>query len=381
VNEVLVVAAEASSGLFAQRLLEFWKAQKKQVKTFGVGNVEMERLGFERLGQSEEMAVVGISEVIEHYADIKAVFENILEQCRVRKPKVAVLMDYPGFNLRLAQKLHEMGIPVVYYISPQIWAWHKSRVKKVKAYCAKMLVLFPFEVKFYEGHGVPVEFVGHPLLDEMDPKYFDPVHRKWHRNRCGIQDDETVIGLMPGSRRGEIKQHLQLQLDVARKLHKNFNKIRILLLVAPTREKEEIQDQLGDLHFPLMMLKDEPLEMIELCDLMLAASGTATLQVALMEKPMVIMYKMKPITEWLARILVRGVKFFGLPNLVLGREVVPERWKNDVTVDGLYDLMKRYLTDPELIAKTKADLATIRTQLGDKGATRRVAQALEGYLQ
>ena len=380
-KEVLIVAAEASSSLFAQRLLELWKSQKKQIKAFGVGSREMQDVGFERLGKSEEMAVVGAAEIIEHYSHLKSVFNQIVEQATLRKPRVAILMDYPEFNLMLAKKLHALDIPVVFYVSPQVWAWRKGRVEKIKKYARKVLVLFPFEVSFYQEKGVPCEFVGHPVLDELDPKFFTPEYRKTHRNRCGIQDDEIVIGLMPGSRTGEIKQHLQIQLEVARRIYKKFHKIKILLMVAPSRTKEEIQEALGDLRFPLILQKDDPLEMIHLSDFILAASGTATLMVALLEKPMVIMYRMRWLTGLIARVLVRGVQFFGLPNLILGKEVVPERWQEGANVESLFELMSSYLEHPEKAAVTRAELAELKNKLGTKGATKRVAHTLEEYLQ
>lgn len=379
--EIMFVAAEASSSLFALRLMEFWKKQKRDYHFFGVGSPEMEALGFERLGKSEEMAVVGVSEIIDQYAHLKEVFNRLVAEAARRRPKLVVVMDYPEFNLMLSKRLHAMGIPVVYYVSPQVWAWRKGRVEQIKKYCRKVLLLFPFEREFYASKNVPFEFVGHPVLDELNDKYFTAEYRRSHRARCGVQENEIVIGLMPGSRRGEIKQHLQMQLEIARRLCLRYSNIRILLMVAPTRTKEELQDQLGDLKFPLMMQKDEPLEMIHLADFILAASGTATLQVALLEKPMVIMYKMKWLTGIVAKVLVRGVKFFGLPNLIAGREIVPERWQGGANVEDLFQLMCRYIDDPIYAQKVRDDLADLKKHLGDKGATARVAASLEEYLQ
>ncbi|MEZ0391446.1 MAG: lipid-A-disaccharide synthase, partial [Pseudobdellovibrionaceae bacterium] len=289
--------------------------------------------------------------------------------------------DYPDFNLMLAKKLKKMGIPVVYYITPQVWAWRKGRVQTIKKFCDQVFVLFPFEVSFFEEKGVSAQFVGHPLLDELDPKYWDDEHRLLHRRRCGIQDDEIVIGLMPGSRRIEIRQHLMIQFEVAKRLYKNYPKIRILLMCAPTVDKEKLQAQLEDIRFPFMLLKADPFEMIHLADYILAASGTATLMVALLEKPMVVMYKMKWLTGLAAKVLVRGVRFFTLVNLIFGREVVPERWQDGANPDELYALMKKYLDDPSYTEKVRTDLKAVRSQLGEKGATERVAQSLEPYLQ
>lgn len=379
-NDVLIVAAEASSALFAERLLEHWRDRGEKVRAFGVGSPEMEALGFERLGKSEEMAVVGAAEIIEHYSHLKEVFHRLVDEAARRKPRVAIVMDYPEFNLMLSKKLHALGIPVVYYVSPQIWAWRKGRVETIRKYCRKVLLLFPFEIPFYESKGVPHVFVGHPILDDLDPKYLDPGHRRLARQKRGIQDDEIVIGLMPGSRRGEIRQHLAIQLEVARRLHREYGNVRVLLMVAPTRTKEELQDGLDDLRFPIILLKDDPMEMIHLTDFILAASGTATLMVALLEKPMVIMYRMKWLTGWVARILVRGVKFFGIPNLIAGREIVPERWQEGAGADELHRLMKRYLDDPAYAETVRRDLAEIKKHLGEKGATARVAEAVREYL-
>ena len=380
-KQVLIVAAESSSALFAQRLLEHWKKTHPEIQAFGVGSDAMEALGFERLGKAEDMAVVGAAEIIEHYAELKKVFNNLVAEAEKRRPQVAIVMDYPDFNLMLAKKLKALGIPVIYYISPQVWAWRKGRIKKIKKYCEKVLLLFPFEVEFYKSKNVPTEFVGHPLLDEIDDKYFSEVHRKNQRNRCGIQDDDIVIGLMPGSRRLEIAQHLNLQFQVAEKLYKAYPKIKILLMCAPSVERESLQAKLDDVRIPYILQKDEPAQMIQLCDVILAASGTATLLVGLLEKPMVIMYKMKWLTGMLAKVLVRGIQFFGLVNLILGHEAVPERWQGGANPDELFKLMKRYIDDPNYKASVVEKLKTLKNKLGERGATVKVAQVVQAYLK
>ncbi|PWU13741.1 MAG: lipid-A-disaccharide synthase [Bdellovibrio sp.] len=379
--QVLIVAAEASSGLFAQRLLEYWQAQGKDLQAFGVGTEAMEKIGFDRLGKSEDMAVVGAAEILEHFSHLKAVFNRLVEEAARRQPRLAIVMDYPEFNLMLAKKLDQLGIPVVYYVSPQVWAWRRGRVQTIKKYCRKVLLLFPFEIPFYESKGVPYEFVGHPILDELSQEYFDEASVRLHRRRYGIADDERVVGLMPGSRKGEIRQHLQIQLAVARQLVAKDGKIRILLMVAPSLGTEFIQSQLGEINFPLVLIKDEPFAMISLADFVLVASGTATLMVGLLEKPMVIMYKMKVLTGWFARLVVRGVRFFGIVNLILGREVVPERWQSGANPRELSDLMWRYFDDPLHAVTIRQELRQLKTRLGEKGATARVAKVLEEFLR
>lgn len=376
---VMIVAAEASSALFAERLLEHWRDRRFEVSAFGVGTAKMEKLGFERFGQAEEMAIVGFAEVIRHYRFLKSVFDRLVEEALKRRPQVVVLLDYPEFNMRLAKELHRHGINVVYYVSPQVWAWRQGRIKKIKEFCREVFLLFPFEVDFYRRHGVPYRFVGHPILDEISPDLLDENQQDLRRSQCGFSKDEIVVGLMPGSRRMEIEKLFALQLDVARRLCQRNPRVRILILVAPTIEKEDLAPYLEDVRFPFVMMKDEPARMIALTHFVLAASGTATLMVGLLKKPMVIMYRLNALTAFIARRVVSG--FFGLPNLILGREVVPERFQEQATVEHLTDLMSSYLDDPALVARVRGDLAELPGKLGDKGATVRVAQALEEYLK
>lgn len=381
-DQALIVAAEASSVTYAQRILESWKTQGKKIHAFGVGSQDMENLGFERLGKSEEMAVVGAAEIIAQYSHLKSVFDSLVSEAEKRRPKVAIVMDYPEFNLMLAKKLHALGIPVVYYISPQVWAWRKGRVKTIKKYCKEVFVLFPFETRFYEEHGVKCQFVGHPLLDELDERLIDDKeYFKTHRNQCGIRDDEIVLGLMPGSRRLELRQHFQIQLDTARILSKKYPNLKVLILTAPTFTKEQMQEYLEDFRLPYIMLKDEPFRMIHLVDLMLVASGTATLQVGLLKKPMVIMYRMKWLTGIFAKLFVRGAKYFGMVNLILNKEAVPERFQSEVTPEHLAKLLDRYITDKAYHDSVVQDLGQLRQYLGDKGATRRVVAALDEYFK
>lgn len=380
-NEVMIVAAEASSVTYAQRLLEYWRKNNFPVRAFGVGSHEMESLGFERIGRAEEMAVVGAAEIISAYSRLKKVFDDLIAAAAARRPKVVIVMDYPEFNLMLSKKLHALGIPVVYYISPQVWAWRKGRVKTIKKYCKKVFVLFPFEVPFYKEHEVPCEFVGHPILDELDEKLFDPQYFKTHRNQCGVRDDEVVLGLMPGSRNLELKQHFSIQLEVARKLAKKYQNLKILIMVAPTFDKEKLEPYLEDFRLPYVIMKDEPSRMVHLADFVLVASGTATLMVGLLQKPMVIMYRMKFMTGVFARLFIRGVKFFGLVNLILGREVCPERWQSEANAETLFELLDKYFSDPRYAAKVREELKELRQHLGDKGATERVAHSLEEFFK
>lgn len=383
--QVLIVAAEASSALFAQRLLEHWKSINFQVQAFGVGTPEMEALGFERLGKSEEMAVVGVAEVIENYSHLKSVFHSLVAAAKARQPRVVVVLDYPEFNLRLAKEMKALGLPVIYYVSPQVWAWRKGRVKQIRAYCEKVLLLFPFEIDFYKKEKVAFEFVGHPALDEIRPELYSSQYQNLQRSRRGIMPGELVVGLMPGSRRSEIKNHLQTQVEVVKALSHKFPKLKFIFLVAPTVELTDFQEKVHQLMknsgISYLLIKDEPLEMIALTDFILAASGTATLMVGLLEKPMVIMYKMKWFTGIMAKLLVHGVKFFGIVNLIMDKEIVPERWQGGANVAELTRLLARFIEDSQYLQKVRDDLGQLKFRLGDRGATGRVAKALEPYLK
>lgn len=379
-KEVLIISAEASSNLYAQRILEIWKESHPRLHAFGVGSSEMEALGFERLGKAEEMALVGAAEIIEHYSDIKKVFNRILEEVRARKPRFALLLDYPEFNIRLAKELKKINVYVFYYISPQIWAWRKNRVFQMKAYCEKVFLIFPFEIPFYEKHKVPFEFVGHPILDELRSEYLDEQRIETERLKCGIQPHEIVLGLMPGSRKGELQRHFQIQLEVARRLSQRVDNLKVLILCAPSFDKTDLYPFLEDFKIPFIIMKTDPFKMISLTDLILAASGTATLMVGLLEKPMVIMYRMKWLTGIIAKLLVKGVRFFGITNLILEKEVSPERFQNQASVENLEKLVFDLISKKDLFNHQKQELKFLKEKLGNKGATLRVVRILDQYL-
>lgn len=379
-SQILIVAAEASSVLYAQRLLEEWKTQNINVHAFGIGSREMENLGFEIVGRSEELAVVGFKEVLAHYPKIKSVFDSLVNLAKERKPKLVLLLDYPDFNFRLAKKMKKLGLPVVYYISPQLWAWRTGRIRLVKKFVDRMLVVFPFEIDFYKKHNVEVTFVGHPLLEEITEDLRDDEMRKKRRSRFGLQDDDMVLGLMPGSRKSELKNNLLTQIEVARVLQKKYPDLNLMLLIAPGLEREKIQELLPADCPHLTLIQMAPFEMLQICDLILCASGTATLMTGLMHVPMVIMYKMNAFSAWLAKALVKSTPFFGMVNLILGREVVPERFQENASVEILSNELIKYLESEELRHRVTNDLKALDTSLGNKGAAKRVTAAIREYL-
>jgi len=340
----------------------------------------MESLGFERLGKSEELAVMGAQEVLKHWSVIKKTFTDILNRCQQDKPDVAVFLDYPGFNLKMAKKLKNLGIKTIYYISPKVWAWKKGRIKLFKKYIDKMIVIFPFEKGFYKQHNYEVEYVGHPLLDELSPKFDDPEYINQCRGRYGIKKEERVIALMPGSRKAEIEHHLVPQLSVAENLYKKDKSLKFALFVAPGLTKNYIQSQMPHIKFPLMLIKDEPFEMVSLADAVLAASGTANLFVGLLKKPMVVMYIMKPFTAFLAKAFVRSIKFIGIVNLIFDKAVSVELIQADANVERLTKEMEIIIFDEPSRETQIKDLAQLKNMLGHSGVTEKVAHCIEGML-
>lgn len=378
-SNILIIAAEASSVLYAEQLIQYWKSQGHRHQFWGVASRSTEKnYAFRCFGYAEDMAVMGFTEALSQYRTIRLVFKKILQEIDRQPPEVAVLIDYPGFNLKLSEELHRRKIPVIYYISPQVWAWKKGRIHTIKASVDKMLVVFPFEKEFYDQYDVPVEYVGHPLLDELKDSHMDAQNIQLRRGRLGIMPHQKVLGLMPGSRHQEIERHLEIQLQVAEALVEKHKDLRVLLFVAPTLTKEALQEKLDSISFPIITIKDEPYTMISLADAVLAASGTATLMVGLLEKPMVIMYKMSPITAFIGRRLVKG--FFGLVNILSRKEIVPEVFQEQATPQVLGPLMERALYDNSWRAQVIGDLQKLKGELGEKGVIRRVAMAIEAFL-
>jgi lipid-A-disaccharide synthase len=383
-RSVMIVAAEASSAKYAESLILEWKKRKEAIHFFGVGTIQMEKLGFERIGKAEEMAVVGLVEVIQHYSELKKIFYNLLEQVKKNKPSFVVLMDYPDFNLRLAREIKKMNIPVFYYISPQVWAWRQSRIHDIKAYCKKVFLLFPFEKAFYDKHQVPNQFVGHPLIEELDESLFDQQKIQAHRSKYGLSPKEKVLALMPGSRKGEIERMFLTQLQTAQILLKKHADLRVIILVAPTLKKENLEVYLDQISFPYILIQDDPARMISLADFVLVASGTATLLVGLLHKPMVIMYKVNWLTGKIGSFLTRHLKYFGLVNLISNESVVPEVKQEDVEPYKLATLVESYINDPAKTVLTIERLKKLKSKLGHedhdpKNTTQKVVDALSEY--
>ena len=337
----------------------------------------MQELGCEIIEQSEKMAVVGLLEVISNFKLVASAFLSLVKLARKRKPAAALLLDYPDFNLRFAKKMKRLGIPVIYYISPQVWAWRQSRVHLIKQIVDKMLVVFPFEREFYKNFDVPVTFVGHPLLHEISLHKLNSEQREVAREKIGVQSKNFLVGLLPGSRHSELKYCLQTQLKAAEVIASKKTDARFLILVAPSLELKTVQDLVpSNLKVSVRLVKDDPLKILQLCDSCIVASGTATLMTALSETPMVIMYKMNAVTGFLAKRLVKGPEFFGMVNLILRHQAVPEFFQAAASPENLAAEIIKYADDPVYTKAIKEKLASVKHKLGDGGATIKVVDEL-----
>lgn len=379
-KEILIVAAEASSELYAGRIIDECRRRKLNVHFFGIGSRKMAEVGCEVVEYSENMAVVGLWEVLARWKVISHAFKKLLEISKIKKPKLALLLDYPDFNLRLAKKLYNMQIPIFYYISPQVWAWRTGRVKLIKRIIRKMLVVFPFEVAFYQSYNIDVKFVGHPLLDEIANSQLSANLRIEGRQRLNVQNDDFLVGLMPGSRESEIENNFVTQMNAAAIISKKIPNAKFMILVAPTLDIELIKTFIPpNAQINYVLVKDEPLKMIQLCDSCIVASGTATLMAALAETPMVIMYKMNALTAIIAKRLVKG-NFFGMPNLIFGEQVVPELFQQEASDLNLACETLKFIEDKKYLENTKHKLSQIKYKLGSSGANLKVVDEIQKFI-
>ncbi|MEJ2169673.1 MAG: lipid-A-disaccharide synthase [Desulfobacterales bacterium] len=324
-------------------------------------------MGVNTIVDAAELTVVGITEVFSKIPAIIKGMGSIKRLLRNQKPNLLILIDFPDFNLHLAGVARKLGIPVLYYISPQIWAWRKGRVRKIKRRVDHMAVLLPFEAQFYRGHNVPVTFVGHPLLDIRLPTIEQAL-------KAG-NPENPVIGLLPGSRENEVSRLLPTMLEAADLLRRRLKRVTFIISQAHT-VKRELMDSITA-KFPgwdeIEVITDGVEKVFERSDAVIAASGTVTLQAAMHAVPMVIIYKVSLLSSWLARALVR-VPHVGLVNLVAGRRLVPELLQHEATGANIARTMADMLQDAHKLNQLRHELIALRDVLGQPGASDRVAE-------
>lgn len=358
--KLAIVAGEASGDLHASEVVRELKKLDPALETFGIGGDLLARRGMRLLHHARDMAIVGLFNVVRHLGMFRQVMNELVEMIGREKPDAVLLVDYPEFNLRVARRCKEMGLPVVYYISPQLWAWRRGRVRQIAKYVDRMIVLFPFEEEFYREHGVPVTYVGHPLIEQVTGV-------KRAAPRTGI----TRVALLPGSRRMEVTTLLPAMLDAVEILGRERN-VEAYVIQAPTIEYDELEAIVQERSAGVPILPHDRGEGIAAADLALSSSGTATLECAILGTPVIVMYRLSRATYWLGRRLVK-LPHFSLVNIVAGKEIVPELIQHDVTGERIA-AEARALLAPERYARVKQELQDVRTRLGEPGTSRRVAE-------
>lgn len=373
-KRVLIVAGEASGEARAARLVEELRQLHPQVSFFGIGGERMRAAGVDTLVDCREMAVLGLIEVLRHYRRIKGVLERMRKLLRTERPDLVILVDYSGFNLRLAPTAKKLGIPVLYYISPQVWAWRQKRIYKIREVVDQMVVVFPFEVPLYEKAGVPVRYVGHPLLDEVHSE----LDRDGALREFGLDPSHPCVGLFPGSRRNELQRLLPTLLDAAEQIHAERPEVQFLIPQASTLDSAEIDTLLAGRSLPVTVVENRFYDVTRACDAIATASGTATLEVALMGVPLLVVYRISSLSYRIMRRLIK-LKHIAMCNIVAGEEIAKELLQDEVTPERISAELLRLL-EPQVHAGTVARLARVREMLGEPGGAARAAKVAEGML-
>ena len=350
--KILISAGEASGEMYGAELITALKRRDPSLEFFGVGGPRMRSAGCETVVDAKDLAVVGITEILSHLRKIYTLFDRLIAEADRRKPDLAIVIDSPAFNWRVARQMQKRGIPVVYYVCPQFWAWRQHRVKLLRKYVKKALVIFPFEEKFYRDRGVNATFVGHPLADLPVPAIVRAEYAAQHQ----LDPAKHWITLMPGSRVKEVRMNLPTILEAADTLGSNYE---YLLPIAPTLSRALLEQQIVQRRITLVA---ESLPALRLSRAGIIASGTATVEAAMMETPFVMVYRVSPLTYLLGKPRIK-VPHFAMVNLIAGKEIVPELVQHDFTAAHIVARINELLIDGETRNRQVENLVRVKTSL------------------
>ncbi|HEY7403235.1 MAG TPA: lipid-A-disaccharide synthase [Candidatus Angelobacter sp.] len=361
--QFLLSAGEASGDTYGAQLAEALRQLAPDATFFGMGGEKMRAAGCELLVNANEVAVVGLVEVVTHLPVIRQRFKHLVAEAARRKPTAAILIDFPDFNLRLARELHRLGIPVFYFVSPQVWAWRTGRVEQIKQYVRKMIVIFPFEQEFYRRHGVAVSYVGHPLAYEPPPQISRPEFAK----PLFLDPAKPWIALLPGSRKKEVGFNIERMLEAAGLLQNGSGNFQFVLPVASTLDKNWLLEQLASKWASEVQveLTDNARATLMHSRAAIVASGTATVEAALSGTPFVVVYRLAPLTWMLGRRLVK-LDTFAMPNLIAGQKIVPELIQKDFTGENVARELKAVIADGPVRQQMQTALKMVQERLRDR---------------
>jgi len=354
-----IIAGEQSADNHGAELIKAILTKKPDAKFFGIGGNQMINAGLQSIEDIEKMSVMGFVEVIRHLVFFWDLSKRVLAEIAKCQPSQIILMDYPGFNLRLAKNIKkEFNIPITYYISPQLWAWKENRIKTIQKYIDQMLVIFPFEEEWYRDRGVEAKFVGHPIFDDWTPST-----QKELCELLNLNPEKPIITLYPGSRLQEVKCHLPILVQAAAKLRKDDESLQFILGAAQ-------QLDLTNWIIPdwIQVETQHPQKALECANFALVSSGTSTLEAAVFGTPMIIIYKMAPLSWWLSKLLVK-VPFAGMVNIIAGRKIIPELLQKNANPDRVYIEVSELLRNMEKLKKMEEGLKLVQASLKGNGAS------------
>jgi lipid-A-disaccharide synthase len=354
--------------MYAARLAAALK-QRADVDIFGMGGPQMRAAGVDIVTDYSEVSVVGITEILSHLPSLVRAMRRLVNEAERRKPAFAILTDFPGFHLRLARKLKYRGVKNIYYICPQFWAWRPWRVRIVRRRFAQALCIFPFEEKFYGEAGVPVKFIGHPLVGNVCATKTREEFCRQHK----LESQLPVLTILPGSRSAELRQHLPVLRETIQRIHR-WSTAQFVFAAAPGTDSE-LLGQIASPELFVRIVTGQTYDALASADAAIVSSGTATIEAALLDVPMVVVYRVTPLTAALAKPLVR-TPFFSMVNLIAGKRAVPELIQNDFTPDRVSGEILRLLRDQSAREAIRRDLAEVRQRLGPPGAVDRAADAI-----
>jgi lipid-A-disaccharide synthase len=366
---IMIVAGEASGDMHGASLVREMLKIDPALNFYGIGGNKLQEAGVKLLANASTMAVVGLTEVISKLRSILKIMNMMKKSLDKYRPDLVILIDYPDFNLPLAKAAKKRGIKIFYYISPQVWAWRKSRINKIKRLVDKMAVILPFEVDTYAAKGFVVDYVGHPLLDLVKPSYSKQESRKMFN----LDESKTTIGLLPGSRQSEVIKLLPEMLRAAEILAQKIQNLQFILPLADTLEEKTVGDIVSGFTIKVKVISGQTYDAVSCCDLAIVASGTATLETALLGVPMIIIYKISLLSYFIGKLVV-NVKNIGLANIIAGKTVVPELIQGKANAQSIAAEAVAILTTVERKKEMMNELAEIRAKLGKPGAAIRAAQ-------
>ena len=372
----LIIAGEASGDLHGSMLVSEIKTCLPEARFTGMGGARMQKAGVDRLFGIERMGAVGFVEVLWDFVHYYNVYQTLMKQIATRSYDAVILIDYPTLNLRLAKQARRFDCPVFFFISPQIWAWRKGRIRTIRESVSKMFVILPFEEKLYLDEGVDAEFLGHPFVDLVRPSRT----REESQKKYSLSPKLKTIGLLPGSRMNEVNSLLSVMVQAAEKILSELGSCRFLLPVADSIDPELIRKRLGDNPLGIQLLEGQSYDVMNSCDMLIIASGSATLEAGIIGCPMVIIYKLNPLTYFLAQLLVNA-PLVGLVNIVAEEEVVPELIQNKVTAENISAEVLAVLRAPEKEKAIRERLLKIKNTLGKPGVMKVVAKRIAVFME